>query len=140
MSPKPPKTEAPAPARPAPEEIPHLVRRALRLRLEIARRGKLLEQVNERLLTLEDGVYAGEKGGKCKVCHPSASIAPDEKAIAGAKKLLGDSFGLLFKEKQASLHPVKDFRIVATALLDQKLAKKVFALCEVPSKPYLQFS
>jgi len=117
------------------------VSEAAALHREIAAKTKRLAELKERLVAAGPGDYVGAEGEVAKVIFPAPSIKPDEEAIGVVRECVpAATFKKLFS-KVTVLRPVKAFRELVGALVDDKpLARKIVAVCESETSPQVRFS
>lgn len=120
--------------------LPQLIRRGRDLDQQIKEAAEELKKIKATLIASGAGEHEGTDGARALVILPSPSIKPSEDQIADARRLLTTKqFGKLFVET-VLVTPVKAFREVAAALLDETKARELVELCEKEGSPQVRFS
>ena len=119
--------------------IRSLVDESVRLNDSIEADVARLGELKELLLELPPGRYCGSNlTGRVLVVPSSTAIKPGEAQVAAARALAGKHAAKLFT-REVSYKAVKGLRDIATALLTPAKARKLIALCEVPTAAQIRF-
>jgi threonine aldolase len=116
-----------------------LVEAGAKLKAEIRTKQDALKEIEAHLIERGAGTYEGAAGESCTVIVPNPVIKPTADEIEAAREAAGDAADKLFT-KVVSYAPVKAFREVVAALLSKAKAKKLIALCEKTSSPFVKWA